>query len=178
VGEAVALNEEMGAYGEVTLSLQILSYAAESRGDLERAAALLEDSIALAREHDILWILVSGLLNLGSLRFDQGALDSAADLVREALSIAPELGHDLAIVEGLGLASAIAVTAGDDETGGRLWGAVERPYEEFGHSYLWDDMERFRQMLAERGEAFEDARRRGRLLTLEEGIAVALGESA
>ena len=179
VVEAVALNEEMGAYGEVTLSLQILSYAAESRGDLERAAALLEDSIALAREHDILWILVSGLLNLGSLRFDQGhSRLGRRPGPRGPVDRARAGPRQLAIVEGLGLASAIAVTAGDDETGGRLWGAVERPYEEFGHSYLWDDMERFRQMLAERGEVFEDARRRGRLLTLEEGSPSRSGESA
>jgi non-specific serine/threonine protein kinase len=177
LGEALALNEELGAYGEVTLSHSLLSFPAQLRGDLERSAALLERSIALAREHDILWLLVNGLLNLADVRLTQGTVDAAGELVREALSIAPELGGEATIVEGLGLASAIAAAAGDDETAGRLWGAAERPYERLGKTYLRDEMERFRELLADRGDAFEDARRRGRLLTLEEAIALAVGES-
>ena len=122
-------------------------------------------------------MLASTLNSLADTRLEQGKLDAARDLCREAIRRSRELGEESGTMGCLGLFSTIAAASGDDERAGLLWGAVERLDEELGESYIRGDLERYRERLGERGPEFEAGVAGGRSLTVDEAVALALGDS-
>jgi tetratricopeptide (TPR) repeat protein len=135
LAEALALNQELGADGEVALSVNLLGHVAYDRGDREKAAEMWGRSVELARRDGILWMLANNLDNLAELRFEAGGLDGARKLCREAIVHSIELGEEPGTMVSLGLFSLIAASSGDEQKAGLLWGAVERLDADLGETY-------------------------------------------
>jgi predicted ATPase len=176
VKEAVSINRELGRRDELALSLSILGGAAYDRGDFEKANELLEESAALAREISDSWQLVWDLHNLADLALRRDDPARASSLGCQALSLACEIGDDLAALICLGILSVAAAKRGKSGLAGALWGAAERLDHKLGETLWRRGRAEWEELLGERGPSFERGVAKGRTLSLEEGVALALGE--
>jgi tetratricopeptide (TPR) repeat protein len=62
------------------------------QGDYERSGKLLQESLALFRERQIMWGIVWALISLGDVALDQGDPTQALGPVQEALALTESLG--------------------------------------------------------------------------------------
>jgi hypothetical protein len=150
-----------------------------SQGDLGRAGKLTEEAVALFRELTARGDVASGLDNLGWIALLQDDLGRAADHYRESLSLSWDTGmnpivhHDL---EGL---ACLAGAQGKAERAARLWGAAQALHETKGiprdTDFLAEADARIAVVRSAMGEeAWEEAWRKGRAMTLDEAVSYAL----
>ncbi len=110
----------------------VLACAAIEEGDLESAAAQLEDSLALCRELGDLRDASMALFILGSVELTRNDLERAAALLQEGAGITRRLGDVVGVFYfSLGLAR-LAAKRADPLRAARLWGAVEATQEYMG----------------------------------------------
>lgn len=83
------------------------------QGDLTRAAALHEESLALRRELGDTWGMANALHNLGQVAYGQGELARALRLAEEDLAVRRELGDKHGMALSLALLGAVAQARGD-----------------------------------------------------------------
>jgi predicted ATPase/DNA-binding SARP family transcriptional activator len=102
----------------------VLGAIARDTGELEQAAALIEESAATARELDIPWWEGGMLAELACLDLRAARFEPAEELAREALAIAERIGDRPGRILGVGLLAAVAAARGDTERAARLWSAV------------------------------------------------------
>jgi tetratricopeptide (TPR) repeat protein len=69
-----------------------LGRVARLRGNYERSGELLQESLALFREQQIMWGIVWTLISLGDVALDQGQATQALEPVQEALALTQSLG--------------------------------------------------------------------------------------
>ena len=153
----------------------LASFAARE-GDLAGAIELLEESIELARAVGFMWTERNQLDSLAALSIALGNWDRAEEHAQDALVLNRRMGDSMAMVTTLGLLARVAGRRGDAARAGLLWGAVESA-EARGTPSHWDEDEREELAAAVLGlstSEFEQARLRGRLLTLDEAVEYAL----
>jgi predicted ATPase/DNA-binding SARP family transcriptional activator len=174
--ETLALNERVRSPRREAQALCILANIARRGGDFVRAADLLTQSLQLARETGFRWWEMMTLFDLTSLERARSRLAEAEARAREALEIAREINDTLMTVGALAHLARLARDCGRVERAGRLWGAVEaaeaaRPELEWAIDRPgWETT-----LVAGGGRDFDDARERGRALSLDEAAALALG---
>jgi hypothetical protein len=115
------------------------------------------------------------LAELAALFLRAGRVDDAEAHARESLAIADRL-HDIpGCVFGVGLLSCVAAEQGESERAGRLWGAIEDKVAAAplgGWQRHRDACEvRIRELA---GPEFDHGHADGRVLTLDDAVAVAL----
>ena len=98
----------------------------------------------------------------------------------QALAIRLELGHKSGVVECLRSLAEVAVATGEVERAARLYGAAEALREETGASLSHSTRRRYERFTAagraQMGQAaWEAATRQGRLLSLEQAVALVRG---
>jgi hypothetical protein len=150
-----------------------------SQGDLGRAGKLTEEAVALFRELRARGGVAVGLYNLGWIALLQDDSGRAADLYRESLSLAWDTGMNQNVLldfEGL---ACLAGAKGDAERAARLWGAAQILLETKGiprdPDFLAEADARISAVRTGMGEeAWEEAWRKGRAMTLEEAVSYAL----
>ena len=116
----------------LSVVIQNLAIVHEGRGDLDRAAALLEESVELARAVANPAHIASTLHVLGSLLARRGDAAGAVPLVRESLEISHAAGEGVPTVECLETLAGVAARAGDAVTGATLLGAADAYREATG----------------------------------------------
>src|SRR6185437_4547517 len=103
-------------------------------------------------------------------------LAAAQPLFSEGLELLRSV-HDLVNLPiALAAGAALAALEGDSARAGMLWGAVEAEAERAPKDTTTVNMAQYEPYLEPvRGDEFEEARGRGRALSLEEAVAYALG---
>jgi predicted ATPase/DNA-binding CsgD family transcriptional regulator len=154
-------------------------------GDVDRAAALLEEARGLCERSGERWVLSWTEWNVGITWWVAGAPDKAAVHLTSALRKKHQLDDELGIANCLELLSWVAVADGDAQraavlsgAAGRLWEKIGRPL--FGSETLlsWsrDASAQARKALGAKG--FEEAQQRGAQLPFPDVIDYALGNTA
>jgi predicted ATPase/DNA-binding CsgD family transcriptional regulator len=160
-----------------------VAQAALGRGDLDSAAARLEESLALCRELGDRRSAAMALFVLGMTELRRGNLDRGTALLEEGARVALELGDRLGapyFAEGLAKSNALR---GSPVRAARLWGGAEALREQIGVSLSKFDLANSdyeRDVAAVRsalGEAtFEVAWAEGRAMPFERAVEYALEE--
>jgi predicted ATPase/class 3 adenylate cyclase len=179
--ESMDIFREQGDKQFLAYCLNNLAMVVCSKGDLRRAVKLTEESVTLLRELGARGDVALGLCNLGWMALLQNDIDRAADLYRESLSLSWDAGLNplvQSVLEGL---ACVAGANGEAERAARLWGAAQALHES-------KDIPRDIDFLAEADsrtsavrtgmgeEAWEEAWRKGRVMTLDEAVSYALEE--
>jgi tetratricopeptide (TPR) repeat protein len=179
--ESMDLFREQGDKHSLAFCLINLAMVVCSQGYLGRAAQLTEESVALLRELGASGDVALGLCNLGWIALLQDELSRAADLFRESLSLAWGSGLNPLVQSALEGFACLAAARGEAERAARLWGAAQVLHET-------KDIPRDTDFLAEADarisavrsgmgeEAWEEAWRKGRAMTLDEAVSYALEE--
>ena len=182
--EGLTLAREVGNPQELGFALYLFGQTLHRRGDLARARALLEESVAVYRNGGLmagLW--AQALAYLGGVDEDLGDAAQAGAIYREALSELwvriEDRGNVAFLMEGL---ASLAAKAGQSVRALQLIGCAERLREEiggpagvFGQRRDVQTQELARRTLAP--EAAEAALAVGRVMALPEAVAYALGDA-
>jgi predicted ATPase/class 3 adenylate cyclase/Tfp pilus assembly protein PilF len=180
--ESMDLYREQGDKHGLADCLINLGLVVYSQGDLGRAAKHTEEGVALHRELGAGADTAIGLCNLGWMALLQNDLDRAADLYEECLTLAWNIGLNPLVQSSL---EGFACVAGAQEEGGeraaQLWGAAQALHEAKGiprdPDWLAEADARISEVRSGMGEqAWEEACRKGRAMTLEEAVSYALEE--
>jgi predicted ATPase/class 3 adenylate cyclase len=144
-------------------------------GDADRAYELVARSAALAAEAGVPWWHAGMLVELGALSLEADRVDDAAQKATQALELARRMHDYGGRVFGVGVLACVALARGDPERAGLLWGAIED--ERVGAPL--GGWIRHRAACEARIEtagsaALEEAVARGRDLTLDEAVDLAL----
>jgi tetratricopeptide (TPR) repeat protein len=176
--EASALVETSENRWLQTLVSYFRGLLAHYEGDTERAAALLEETIALARKSQYQPDLARSLTALGRVMRARGDAVQARALLKEGLSLYQQLNHKHGIATALeGLAGlAVAEIA---ERAARLFGVAEAIRETIGAPLPLVDRPAYESNLttarAQLAEAvFAQAWAEGRAMSVEQAITYAL----
>jgi DNA-binding CsgD family transcriptional regulator/tetratricopeptide (TPR) repeat protein len=179
VEESVALYRSAGdRFGEA-LSLARLGVTAVSQRDYRGAQAALDASVRICRETGDNWVLAIALRHrgIGALRAGDVARASAA--LRELLELLRDQRDRRLTTQGLETLATVLAASGDHSRAAQLFGALEVRRGSLGLCVIYrDDYERgvaaARAGLGAR--AFAAMWSRGRALTLEEAVELALAE--
>ena len=119
-----------------------------------------------------------GLYNLGWIALLQDDLGRAADLYRESLSLSWETGLNPIVQSALEGFACVAGAKGEAERAARLWGAAQALHETKGiprdPDFLAEADARISAVRSGMGEeAWEEAWRKGRAMTLDEAVSYA-----
>jgi predicted ATPase len=176
--ESLALSREIGYGPAEAQALGLLGELDYVLGDREAGAELIEESAELAGQIGFPWWRSRMLRKLADCLLELGQPDRAATVAQEALRIMDEIGDRQMTVFTLARLARIAAESGRFEEAGLLWGAIEAE-EERARMGAWAK-ERDRlgaPVLARAGPEFEQARKEGRLLSLEEVVARSLQQA-
>jgi hypothetical protein len=152
-----------------------------SQGDLGRAGEFTEEAIALFRELGARADVAMGLCNLGWIALLQDDLGRAADFYRESLSLSWDAGMNQIVQGDLEGLACLAGAKREAERAARLWGAAQALHETKGipkdPDFLAEADARIATVRSGMGEeAWEEAFRKGRAMTLDEAVSYALEE--
>lgn len=181
VHASLKLRRDLGDRPGIANALISLGVAARKQNDLAQSIQHYEEALSLYRElSDTRWI-AGTLLNMGIAVFEQGDYRRARQLHRESLPLFVELGDRQALPESLGGLAEVHWVLGQPQRAAQLFGAIEAlreatdvPLAEVyrpAHLRLLDDI---RAHLG--ADAFAAAWTRGRAMTLEQAVALALDE--
>jgi predicted ATPase/class 3 adenylate cyclase len=181
--KSMDLFREQGDKLSLAVCLNNLAMVVYSQGDLGRAAQLTEEAVALFRELGNRGGVSVGLYNLGWMALLQDDLGRAADLYRESLSLSWETGLNPVVQNALEGFSCVAGVKGDAERAVRLWGAAQALHETKGiprdTDFLAEADARISAVRLGMGEeVWQEAWRKGRVMTLDEAVSYALEEEA
>jgi predicted ATPase/class 3 adenylate cyclase len=181
--ESMDLFREQGDKLSLAYCLNNLAMMVYSQGDLGRAAQLTEEAVALFRELGARGDVALGLYNLGWIALLQDDLGRAADIYKESLTLAWDTGMNHIVQGDLEGFACLAAVRGETERAARLWGAVQTLHETKGiprdTDFLAEADARISAVRSGMGEeAWEEAWRKGRAMTLDEAVSYALEEEA
>lgn len=158
-------------------ALTSLAVAARAEGDLEGALELLHESRRIAEEIGFRWWLSGVLARIGAVSLELGKLDDARDSARQALLLSRAMRDRKAVVYELGLLAEIDLKAGDSRRAGTLWGAAEAETERAPAGRWIHGAVEAERVLTLADAEFEDGRKSGRELTLEDAMALTLEDA-
>jgi hypothetical protein len=159
-----------------------LGMAALMRGDEGQAAPMFEEGLAVARRIGDRTSTYIALYNLAQAALSRSDYDGAAPLFEEGVTLSEQMGDRANVAYCLEGLAVVANARGEAERSGRLIGAAEGLHEAVGVPvYVYYEPHRSmyeRTVAAVRswlgGEAFEEARGRGREMTFEQAVGYAL----
>jgi hypothetical protein len=177
------LFREQGDKHSLAICLGSLAMMVYAQGDLGWATKLTEESIALFRELGSRGGVSVGLYNWGWIALLQDDLGRAADLYRESLSLSWDTGMNPLVQMALEGLACVAGAEGEAERAAQLWGAAQNLHEAKGiprdTDFLAEADARISAVRSGMGEeAWEEAWRNGRAMTLDEAVSYALEEEA
>jgi len=170
--------------GDANYSLfakRLLAWMFNELGDRERARALHEQNLAQARAQHARAIEATTLGALASYAVDEGRTEDAFALATASLRADSELGARDGIAQQLCRCAGAHALAGRMATAAQLIACSEALFEEWGQAFpKWiadeneETLARIREQLDD--ETFAEAWEKGRKLTIEEAVALALGD--
>jgi tetratricopeptide (TPR) repeat protein len=179
--QSMDLFRELGDKQSLAFCLNNLAMTVYAQGDLGRAAQITEESVALHRELGNKGGVSTGLYNLGWMTLLQNNLGRAVDIYRESLSLSWDAGLNPLVQSALEGFACVAAAKGEAERAARLWGAAQALHETKGIprdiDFLDEADARISAVRTGMGEqAWEEAWRKGRVMTLDGAISYALEE--
>jgi len=180
--ESLAIRRELGERAGIQMSLGNLAHIAQSEGDYTAARVMVEEALAINRELGDRRSAADGLRYLAEVASGEGRPDEARTLFLESLALSRELSARTVALDGLeGLAS-FESRHGQAALATRLFGAVDALRERAGRPMQSLYAARYEAQIAAARvalgeEAFAAAWAEGEAMTLEEAVAVALGEA-
>ena len=165
-----------------TQALTMLAAVARVDGDLERAYALLGEAAPLAEVSGFRWWLGGVLGTMAAVALDLARIPAAKTHARDALAVFQQIRDARGVLYALELLAATEVLEGRSRRAGVLWGADERereraPVPRSFHGAFATIIEPER-VLGQANAEFEDGRAEGRLLALDDAVALALADGA
>ena len=157
---------ERDSVGELQL-LGNLGWLEFPDGDRERGLAMMEQSIAMARDKGWLWWQAQWLNRLGGVRCAEGLWQEAEQHGRQALELAREMGNGHYARHALAVLARAAALRGDAQRSRALWSVVEAAEEPPGRFGRFD-REEYLAVIPD-GPLPEP-------LTLDEAVALALSD--
>jgi tetratricopeptide (TPR) repeat protein len=130
--ESLALKRQAGTPDGIIVTLINLGELARALGDLDRAASLGEEALALAGSINARRHTAHAHYNLGLVARARGSHDQAATAFQSGLRLEQELGNKRQIVSILEGLAGLAATRGENRRAGRLFGAAEHLREQLG----------------------------------------------
>ena len=180
--EALSIERKEGDVGGMAAALGILGDLALAGGDYADARSLHEQSLAMGQQIGDRIGIATSLTRLGHVAIEEGNYPAARALHEESLPIQRQLGDWEGIASSLeGLATVIS-TDNQSLRAARIWGAASRLREERTSPLAAVERPVFdRRVATARASAADDAAfdrawAEGRALTLEEAVALALGD--
>jgi tetratricopeptide (TPR) repeat protein len=177
--ESMDLFREQGNKQGLAFCLNNVAMLVCSLGDLGRAAKLTEEAVALRRELGNRGGVAIGLCNLGWIALLQDDLGRAADLYNESLTLSWDTGMNPIVQSALEGLACVAGAKRESERAARLWGAAQALHEvkdiPRDTDFLAEADARISAVRSRMGEeAWEEAWRKGRAMTLDEAVSYAL----
>lgn len=181
--DALERFRELGLEHQVLLATFNLAWAVEELGDMLRARALIEDNLSRARASGNRTIEGSSLDTLGGFARDDGRTDEAFTMLTDGLRIHLDLGDPTATLDSLGRIARTHAVVGDLEKAAILLASSEALHEQLGLPVAFYQQQRNRAIHELIGagldaSAAETASARGRELTLDEAVELALSAAA
>jgi predicted ATPase len=177
--ESLALFRQAGDEREAVAATRTLAFTYHSRGDLERARTLHESNLVQAQALGFKETEAATLGSLAMIAFEQGRVDDALALGKQNLLACLDFGSLQGIAQSLcRSAGTFGVLPGKAETAVRLLSCFEALREQIGVSEAWvarmneETLAAIRARLDE--SAFAEAWEQGRVLTIDEAVALAL----
>ena len=165
----------------VLLASDGVAWAAGMLGDRERSKRIHEETLARARTSGDLGVVALQLFQLADFATEEERTHEALAMLREALILNRDQSYREGIAEVLVVIARTLQVIGAPSAAPALLAAAARLREEIGGGFGWvgDDIERLRGSLQDSlGEAaFESSWERGRPLSTDEAIALALEET-
>ncbi len=154
-----------------------LAEAQLALGEVDDAAASLDQAAQRARTGAMTWVLGRAARDRARLRAVQGELQEAESLAHQALSLGLEAGDRLGVVDALELVARLAADQGGPREAVRLWAAAESGRAELGYARFPVDRPAHEAALAVAEQALGDecaaAWAEGEALSLEDAITYA-----
>jgi predicted ATPase len=180
--ESLRAFRELGDEHYVLLSTDGLAWISEELGDTERSRELHEDVLHRARAQSDEIVVAVQLFQLATLAFDDGRVQDALAMLKEALGINRD--HDMpeGIVENLCIFAKFLAAQGRAEMAVQLMSRAEVLRDEIGGTSSWVAEMNVKTLATIRAQlddaAFAEAWEQGRALTVDEAIALALDTPA
>jgi tetratricopeptide (TPR) repeat protein len=180
--ESLALQRGLGDKVGIAYSLAGLGSVAYMQGDYGRATALHQEALAVRRELEDKLGISSSLAGLGSVAYMQEDYSRATALLHEAMLLSRDIEAKYLMAEVLEPLVWSVVAQGQPELAARLGGAAEALRDGFGMPLPPEQRaghdQALQAMCADLGEeAFAAAWAEGRVLPLDEAVALALAPS-
>ena len=179
--ESLAIYRELGNKLGVATAVSNLGFISEAVSNWEAARLHYEESLAIERELGNRLGIADTLNNLGDLMTSLGDYGSARTFCHESLTVQCDLGNMTGVASGIESFGWLSSATGETVRAAWLLGAAEALRETMsitqqGHN---DQARHDRAVAACRaalGErTFDAAWERGRAMTLDEAVALALG---
>jgi len=180
-GEMLEVARQAGDETMAIRALTKIGVILRTRGDSVRARAALGEALSLARPRHDKWLTSVVTLNLGSALVTEDPIQALA-LLEESLALSREVGHRILILGALEELARLFAASGRAEISAALLGARESLRNALGLSG------KARQAVANAAgaaarerlgsAAFDAAYEKGRAMTVDEAVALALGRSA
>lgn len=182
--QSLAIGRELNTWERV-LNSQTLHFLGDvllMQGDIDRAAAMFEESIVILADHPVKTILAYGVRRLGQLASDQGNVERAYALCKESLVLNMEVTDQRGVIACLAALAGIELLQDRLEAASKLFGAVRALLDYYGMKLLPADEIRYNRNLATLREslgeaAFQTASAEGRAMTLEQAVDYALNNA-
>ncbi|MGH2375703.1 MAG: ATP-binding protein [bacterium] len=177
--EDLRLSRELQDETSIAVAMTNIGLAARCQGEYDLARAVLEE--CLERFDKLRISKAYPLIHLGVVHYCQGNFGQASRVLKAGLAIFAADRNRRLVAEGLVYLAGVASAAGQPRRAATLCAAAETLYDEVGATVwpvnrpIYDRaLEDARQRLGGRG--YEEAWATGREMTLEQGVAYALGE--
>ena len=179
--EGLALLLEINDQPGVAHAFNVLGELARLQGDLSRAKEAYIKCLDIYREIGDRMRETFQLINLAFIAQNEGNHAEAQVLVQQSITIGLEIGHIVLTADKFSALAGTAAAQNDPKRAARLYGAADRLYETGGFIPQAADIvefERDKSMVREQlnAEAYKVAWSKGWEMSLEEGIAYALGD--
>jgi DNA-binding CsgD family transcriptional regulator len=174
----VAIAREIDSVPMTILGLHNLAQIHRRQHDSVTALRIMEEVLALARDHGLSWPVPSILAGMGLTLTDLGEFPRALALLHECLTLAAAKGNLGSVIDGVECVARLAAVTGQPEQAVRLFGAgaalrdeIDVPFQPTESSYFAPVMTELRASLGE--ESFATAWAKGRRLSPDEALAEA-----
>jgi non-specific serine/threonine protein kinase len=179
--EALDGFQEVGDEHFATVTRDCLAWVYAELGDRRRATALNEDNLRRAREASNRRVEAFALDRMAMLALDEGRVEEAVSLLNESVVLYRALEVPAEAAECLCYIAATAAAARPPEHAVSILSTALSRFDELGVTVpFWVERRNKRTLAVVRGQledsAFDAAWERGKQLTLDEAVALALGE--
>jgi predicted ATPase len=178
---SVRVFRELGDEHSALLASRNLARTYDEAGDRERARALHEDNLLRARTMSNDRMEASALSELGEYAREEGQNQDARSMLRESLRIHSGVGDLLDTAVDLCRFAYVLAYDGEAATAARLLSSIEALGEKIGDRRSFVAAMNEQTLTTIRGQleeaAFAEAWEQGGTLTVDEAVALALGEA-